>query len=304
MDILNRLYYTHLISRFIHGKSFRGKKYLKIFLKYWTPPIKENLIIETKHKFKLKINPLLDKGIERRLYEKGVYEEGTLWCFKKILKKGDTVFDIGANIGLTAIYAGKLVGPKGKVFAFEPMPSTFLILEENIKLNRLKNVLPENIALSNKVGKAFLYNNLNINRGAASFFSAGNKEGAEITKNTLKKFLSDRNIRNVNFLKIDVEGSELAVLLGGSDFLQKVPSPIICIEFSRKVNSNYDPNILFNFLNELGYNIFRQRDGKESTTALVNVKRLEDLPVHDNLYCFKGYHLTALPLDLFDNYRR
>ena len=157
-----RLYYIHKLKRRIKGKSFRGKFKIEKILTRLSPKMRNDMVIKTIDGDKLKISPLLDKGIERKLYNQGVYEEGTLYCFKKILKKGNVVLDVGANIGLTAIRASKMIGPKGKVYAIEAMPSTIEILKFNILLNKLKNVICFNEALADYIGKTNIFHNLEI----------------------------------------------------------------------------------------------------------------------------------------------
>lgn len=300
MGISNRLYYIHAVKRAIEGHSFRGKSYINKFLNLITPKAADNIIVKTKYKFKLKISPLFDKGIERAIFHKGVYEEGTLWCFKKIIKKNYTVIDAGANIGLTTIFAGKLIGKMGKVYAFEPMPQTFDILCFNIKLNKLKNVSAINYGLSDFEGESEMYNNLHINRGAASLYSDKKEDGININLTTLDKIVLQYAIKKVDFIKIDIEGAEYPMLKGGENFLKGDNKPIICVEFSRDVKSTSNPDLIYDFLKDTcGYRIFKQLKGKESQTPLIEVNDKLDLPVHDNLYCFKSYHFKLLPNDLF-----
>lgn len=302
MGISNRLYYIHALKRVVGGNSFRGKSYIIKFLYRLTPKATDNMIVKTKYKFKLKISPLFDKGIERAIFNKGVYEEGTLWCFKKIIKNNYTVIDAGANIGLTAIYAGKLTGRKGKVYAFEPMPTTFDILCFNIKLNKLKNITAINCGLSDFEGKAEIYNNLHINRGAASLYSDKKENGVSINITTLDKIVAQYEITDVDFIKIDIEGAEYPMLKGGKSFLMGENKPMICLEFSRDVLSNHNPELIYDFLKDTcEYRIFKQLKGKESQTPLIEVKDKMDLPTHDNLYCFQDYHFELVPNELFLN---
>ncbi|MGJ8593505.1 MAG: FkbM family methyltransferase [Aquaticitalea sp.] len=257
------------------------------------------MIVKTINGDKLKISPLLDIGIERKLYHQGVYEEGTLYCFKKILKKGDVVLDVGANIGLTTIRASKLIGSKGKVYAIEAMPSTFQILIFNLHLNNLTNVTAYNEALAEYVGISELFYNLDINRGSASLYSDEKKEGVEIKINTLDQFVIEHDIKTIDFIKIDIEGAEYPMLMGGSNFLEK-NKPIICIEFSREVKSKYASELIFDVLKyTYSYRIFRQIGGKKSISKLIEIKNSRELPNHDNLYCFQKKHFQTLDADLF-----
>lgn len=301
MENLYRLYYIQLFKRKLQPFNFKGKwRVLKILNKL-TPKMRDNIVVKTKYGFKLLISPLYDKGIERAIFNKGAYEEGTLWCFNKILKKGDVFVDVGANIGLTTIHASKLVGEKGQIFSFEPMPTTFDILGVNIKLNNLKNIKAINSALSDFEGESELFDNLHINRGAASMISDKNEKGINIAVSTLDNFISKYNILNLDFIKIDVEGVEYPMLLGSLKLLKNENKPVICLEYSTDVKSNYNPELIFDLLKETyGYRIFKQMGGKESLTPLLEIKGKVDLPQHDNIYCFSYFHFKFLPKDLFN----
>jgi hypothetical protein len=86
---------------------------------------------------------------------------------KEKIKKGDVVLDIGANIGYYTLIFAKLVGEEGKVFAFEPEPTNFSLLEKNVEINGYKNVVLIQKAVSNETGKIRLY----LSKGSATFIS-------------------------------------------------------------------------------------------------------------------------------------
>ena len=261
--------------------------------------MRNNMIVKTIHGDKLKISPLLDRGIERKLYKQGVYEEGTLYCFGKIIKQGNVVLDVGANIGLTAIRASKLTGAQGAVYAIEAMPSTFEILKFNVNLNKLTNVICLNEAFADYVGKTEMFHNLDINRGSASLYSDKKTDGVKVNVNTLDKFVIHKGIKHVDFIKVDIEGAEYPMLMGASNFF-KNNKPIICIEFSNEVKSTYDPYLIFDVLKQdYSYKIFKQIKGKESISRLIEIKVATELPKHDNLYCFQQNHFKAIDADLF-----
>lgn len=294
-----RLYYIHKLKKRIKGQSFRGKFRIQKILTRLSPKMRNDMIVKTIHGDMLKISPLLDRGIERKLYNQGVYEEGTLYCFEKILKKGDVILDVGANIGLTTIRASKLIGDKGKVYAIEAMTSTFEILRFNILLNKLTNVICVNEAFADYVGKAEIFHNLDINRGSASLYSDKKKGGIEVEVNTLDEFVINHGINTIDFIKIDIEGAEYPMLMGASNFL-KNNKPIICVEYSKEVKSNYASDLIFDVLkHKYFYRIFRQSDGKESKSKLIEIKDVLELPNHDNLYCFQQNHFQTLNKDLF-----
>ena len=74
----------------------------------------------------------LDKGDNLGLSINHIYGESDTKIVKKLIKNGDVVLDIGANIGYYTLIFAKLVGNSGKVFAFEPEPENFKILQKNI----------------------------------------------------------------------------------------------------------------------------------------------------------------------------
>ncbi len=89
-----------------------------------------------------------------------IYNNHEAWeteVLKKIVKKGDIIVDIGAHIGYYSLLFAKIVGNKGKVYAFEPDKNNFKLLMKNIKTNGYNNIIPVEKALSNKNQKIRLY---------------------------------------------------------------------------------------------------------------------------------------------------
>ena len=89
----------------------------------------------------------------------GVNEKYETELFKKMVQDGMVVVDIGANIGYYTLIAAKLVGNKGIVYAFEPEPSNYELLCQNIAINGYTNVVPIEKAVSKTSGKTKLYVN-------------------------------------------------------------------------------------------------------------------------------------------------
>ena len=67
------------------------------------PKAKSQVVIDTIYEFKIKVDPVIDNGVERAIYYYGTYEKGTLDVIGKILKEGDTFIDVGANIGIMSL---------------------------------------------------------------------------------------------------------------------------------------------------------------------------------------------------------
>lgn len=127
---------------------FSDKIYIFLLQKFW--PYGEIIEIQGS---KMHLNILEENPVMRKTFQayalNRIHEEATTNLFKKIVKEGDVVIDLGANIGYFALLAAKLVGPTGKVFAFEPEPQNFSYLKKNVELNNYTNVMIEQKAVSN-----------------------------------------------------------------------------------------------------------------------------------------------------------
>lgn len=153
--------------------------------------------------------------------------------FKDIFrpKLGMTVVDAGAHIGLYTIKASKRVGAKGKVISVEPDPRNFKLLKENVQLNKLENVVLINLALSDFCGKNIFYECLDPSLSGLTPSSESPIYKPKLTEIcTLDELLKSMGIREIDWLKIDVEGAESKVILGGFSILKNSEHVKILIE--------------------------------------------------------------------------
>jgi FkbM family methyltransferase len=200
------------------------------------------------------------------------FEENEINFLNKFLKDGDIVFEIGANIGLHALHEAKAVGNSGKVFAFEPVPSTYNTMLANLKLNAFNNIATYNVGLSNNKGQLEMnvssnYDAWNTLVDQSKMVANTNIYDSKIYVDLIKldDFMMEENIdlKKISLLKIDVEGWEKFVLLGGSSFL-KNESPVLMIEFDENNTwaAGYLCHELYDLLVSFGYEIFTIVDGK------------------------------------------
>ena len=260
------------------------------------------LTIKTLDGFKLRIDPVKDKGVERAVYFTGTYEAGTLHVLGHLLKAGDVYFDIGSNIGLMAVFAAHKVGKKGAVHAFEPEPETYTILQHNCKINSLKNVVLNNVALGAQQTEATIYANLDINRGAASLVRQDGSAGKKVSVTTLDKYLSVSSISSIQVMKIDIEGYEMEMLKGATKLLSSKDAPVICIEYSRDVEHTGDATGIYDFIKSINdYRVFKFTVWKGEVCPLQEVLSKADLPQHDNIFCFLPQQLLQADRSLFKN---
>jgi len=110
---------------------------------------------------KMYVNPK-DSGVGAHLLKSSVYEPYETKLFKQVMKEEMVVVDVGAHIGYFTLMAAKLVGAKGKVYAFEPDPSNYRLLVKSIHENGYRNVVAIQKAVSNKKQKTVLFLNKKI----------------------------------------------------------------------------------------------------------------------------------------------
>jgi FkbM family methyltransferase len=148
---------------------------------------------------------------------------------KKEIKSGNIVVDIGANIGYYTLIFANLVGKEGKVFAFEPSPDNFALLQKNIKINNYQNVKLEQIAVSNKSGKTKLY--LTVNPADNRIYDLhDNSNFVEVVTISLDDYFNKYNGK-IDFIKMDIQGAEWAAIQGMPLLLKKNKNIKILTEF-------------------------------------------------------------------------
>jgi len=292
---------SRTISRFLLYHGFKGADRLRKYLcKRLIPPADGPVTCSTLFGIDILVDPVADKGLERSIYYFGEYEAGTLSVFRNFLHEGDVFLDAGANIGFLSLVVARFVGESGLVYAIEPHPEIYKILEGNIHLNRIKNICPINTASGAEVIKARIYNNRNISRGSASLIrpeGANEKSGKLVSMTTLDTLIEKQQVQLPNLIKIDVEGFELEVLRGARALLASSQAPALCVEFS-ELHPTYGGNVtdIYDFIKSVNnYSFFKLKQGKGVPSELVPILNEEELPRHDNVFCFLDEHLQSMP---------
>lgn len=185
-------------------------------------------------------------------------------AFKKLIKPGNTVFDVGANIGLHSVFMSRLVGPQGSVHVFEPVPDTFAELKETLKLNKLTNVTTINAALYDQEGTGTInvfdqqYHEWST-FGSPSFDGVTPKTTVEVRLNTLDAYCEKNNIDHIDFLKIDVEGFEKQVISGALTMLRYKKIDYLSFEISEipLKGAGITSREVFDLLESVGYTVYK-----------------------------------------------
>lgn len=201
---------------------------------------------------------------------------------KHLPSSGGLILDIGANIGQTSLWmADELKSKEIEIIAVEPYPSTYEKLICNINLNQFKNITPINIAFGNSDSK-LLMEGCSSNSGAFRINSSSKTgEFVEVSQTTLDNYFKDNN-KQVNFIKIDVEGFEYNVIKGGEQTIKEYyPTLFIEIDNENLKTQNSSALDLLALLRNYGYNSILKSD----TLTEVQMNELEHC--HFDIICKK-----------------
>ncbi len=194
----------------------------------------------------------------------GGYENAECNFERRFLKPGMTVLDIGAHCGFHTLVHSKSVGTRGRVLAFEPSRSNRKRLRVNLAMNFCRNVNVLPWALGEEEGSATLYvvegnTVLNSLRPQANARSA---TPTRVAVRPLDMVLSEWRVENADFIKLDVEGAELAVLRGAARLIDTVPRPVILCEVQEETSLawGYSSRQIVEELRARGFVWFRLND--------------------------------------------
>ena len=202
-------------------------KSTKLFKNWYVYPLvyfkltkKQHVIFETKTGLNIKI----------RVNSTDLMALTHVWMIQEYSNSGfdindsDIVIDIGAHIGLFALFASQFC-KQGKIYCFEPIKENYELLVENINSNKIKNIIPFNFAVSKESDSVKIF--LNDDYSGHSMFLETNNFVIVKSKSLLDIF-SENNIQECDFLKLDCEGAEYDIINSlPSDFLNKIKKSVI-----------------------------------------------------------------------------
>jgi FkbM family methyltransferase len=201
------------------------------------------------------------------LRQGGLYEPEVATLFTRAIQAGDTVLDVGANIGFFSILASRLVGPGGTVVAFEPGPDNLERLAINLALNDAANVTVVDHPASNGVEIVTFHLNSD-NEGGHSLWDPGehphhqksreNARSIVMTTTTIDAEVTRLGLAPPRLMKIDTEGAEHRVLEGTANLLREFEVPYIIAELHNfgleRLGSSQDK--LRGFMADFDYDTF------------------------------------------------
>lgn len=216
---------------------------------------------------------------------KGTNQKEEIVQMKKIIKLGDTVFDIGANFGFHAVLFSQFVGKTGRVYSFEPIKKMCLDIKEHLELNSIgENVFLNNVGLGSKAEKLKIYYYPELGTGLASLrkYWIGRPVEETISLITLDSYVKRQGIKKIDFIKCNVEGSEFIVFQGAKETLKKFKPPIM-FEVTKGYSDafGYTREELLDYLASFGYKFYVLSSGK-----LAPLKQSDIPSLHGNCFAF------------------
>ncbi len=232
-----------------------------------------------------------DSIIGRTLYLCGDYDPKVSKLCSAPLCPGDTMVDIGAQFGDTALPATMRVGPDGLVHAFEPNPRSASLLRRAIGLNKISNMRVHEVALSDSDGEHDLFVPDGSPEAGTLTDRNASRSGEHIRIVTRKTsdYLREIGVTTCRVLKLDVEGHEGAVLRGAVDFLRDHPPHVVIFESERRRGPFGDREEVV-ILRNSGYTIYQ---------VMKSLWRLrlrivpDDFPSQGSSYDFVAVHKDA-----------
>lgn len=194
--------------------------------------------------------------IQATIIHFGVWEPRVSQALESLIKPGDTIVDVGANIGYYSALFAKVTGPTGHVVAIEALPKLAEVVARTARRNGFENIRTVNVAVSDRSGKVVLYEAPSTNIGMTTMREdRGFPASAVINALPLTEILTKTELTNVSLIKIDIEGAEIPVVRHFLDHLDQFPRrPAIAVEASIAENPDWAP--LFERFLALGYQAY------------------------------------------------
>lgn len=215
------------------------------------PPLPFNVLVQGRY------GPIAcnrhDMYVGASLIRYGEFSEHEAALFRRLIPVGGVAIDAGANIGALTVPLAQHVGEEGRVYAYEPQRLAFQLLCGNVALNSLANVVARQAALGaarGTIAVPFLDPNATNNVGGVDLRQS--YDGAPTETVPLKPLDDFGMLTRLDFLKADVEGAELDVLIGARELIT-AHHPILYLEADRQEHLN----AILDTLRVYGYPIYR-----------------------------------------------
>lgn len=221
--------------------------------------------------------------VQRSVYLYGDWESYDSREFIRALKPDGVVLDIGAYFGYYSMLACRYAGPQASVYAFEPFPKSFAMLEENKRLNGFDSMVCVNLAISDQPAEWSFRVAPTSNLGSGGLTSNPSPKGSNrVTATTVDHFVAEKGLDRVDLIKMDVEGAEVRALAGAEKTLRRF-RPVMMVELDpgKLKLLGETPQHLVRRIGDLGYRMFCA-----GPSGLQPIPDPETVSGFINLFCF------------------
>jgi FkbM family methyltransferase len=229
----------------------------------------------------------------------GEFEPFATQVVTRLVRPGQLVVDVGASIGYYTLIFADLVGPQGKVYAFEPDPTNFALLRRNVRLNHHRNVVLERAAVADRSGQLTLYL-AHENVGDHRIFDYyGDRRGLSVPCLRLDDRLAGERI---DLIKLDIQGAEWSALRGMDDVLRKNPGVVVLTEYAPMLLAQFgvEPARYLQRLEEQRFCFYdldeRARRLSAASVASLQARYRPETEEHTNLLCTRKLPAALAPL--------
>jgi FkbM family methyltransferase len=247
------------ISELLHAYPFyRGRRFIKFLAQslLMTPEKADELVWAKLKNGKYVRTSLADFNGQLAYYYGGGNDIKIDWICERIVRQGDTVLDIGANIGTVTFTLSTLVGKTGRVHCFEPNPQMQRFIDDSIQYNRTENITVHRFALGEReIILELSYPDNHSGRGSlVTKYEGDSVKTIQVPIKPLSTVLSQWRIDRIRLVKIDVEGFEPQVLRGAYEAFAVNPPDAIIIELRpQDLNCPIQDHPTIKILQQLGY---------------------------------------------------
>lgn len=239
------------------------------------------------HDFSLFISPQ-NGFIDKHIFLYGTYEPHILDVIATYLKPGGIFVDVGANIGQHSMFAASIVGNKGRVYSFEPIPYIYKQLIESVKINHFESIIeayPFALGSENKTESLYVETN---NVGGSSIVGPHGDANKKIEVEIKRGDDTLALLPKIMLVKIDVEGYEFEVLSGMEKTLRQ-HLPVIVLEFSGQLylqKGNNEGDKIISLLQSIGYDLYDIEDYmKKIVSKMVFLNEFNSSKAQCDLLC-------------------
>jgi FkbM family methyltransferase len=235
---------------------------------------------------RIRVPAAIDQITPYVLLEQEDWFEDEIRFVRRWLRGGMRAIDVGANFGVYTLAMARSVGNAGRVWAFEPAAETAEALQRSVEGNAYRHVEVIRAAVSDREGSVAF--SIGPSSELNAIASAGQAGAVSVPATTLDRAAAEHGWREVDFLKLDVEGHERAAIRGGATFLRD-ESPLMMLEVKAGARLDMSP---LELLAELGYGAYRLLPGPLQLQPLEPLEALDGFLL--NVFACKADRARAL----------